>query len=178
MYWFAAWAGYLIHKDYLSLTLGIIIIILCLLLLAFLTFLIIKYRDAILPLVPIIILIAASGFTLCSFAGVEPFFSIKNNILFEPKIASVQNISVINIMHVGYALEVELKPYRAVEPEYLYIVELYEKNDFRDQTNVAWSEPEINVVKSKSVYFRISQTEYDAYREENISGLFKIRVIP
>lgn len=173
---FAFWAGYLIHKDYLGLSLGITIILLCIASLGVLILLITKYRDAILPLVPLIIFIAASGFTLCSFAGVEPFFSIKNDILFEPKIASVQSIGVTN--HGGYSLQVELKPYRAAQSEHLYRVELYEKNTFRDEATVIWYEPEINVVKPKLVYFSISEIEYSAYRDADISGIFKIRVTP
>ena len=75
-----------------------------------------------------------------------------------------------------YYLSVELKPTISALADTPYIVELYEKGRLRDSTTVCWNQPELNVLKTKEVYFPITKAEYDAYFGEYISHIFSIEV--
>ena len=76
----------------------------------------------------------------------------------------------------GYSLFVELKPTRYALAETVYEVELYEKSNLRSNTSVAWNQPEINVSSKKLVKFFVTEEEYTAYSEKNVSHIFAVKV--
>ncbi len=76
----------------------------------------------------------------------------------------------------GYSLFVELEPTRYALAETVYEVELYEKGNLRASTSIAWNQPEINVSSTKSVYFSITEEEYNAYYQKDVSHIFSVKV--
>ncbi|MFA5399240.1 MAG: hypothetical protein WC169_03395 [Dehalococcoidia bacterium] len=97
---------------------------------------------------------------------------------FSPQIATVSRMYASSICYpAAYCLYVELKPTSNVVPGKNYVVDLYEKGSFRDTTTVQWNQPEINVLKEKSITFQhLKQDEYNAYQGKDISHIFSINV--
>ncbi len=57
-----------------------------------------------------------------------------------------------------------------------YKVDLIEKRKIRATTTVRWSQLEINAKKIKEVHFPLSDIEFDAYLDQDVSLIFKIDV--
>jgi len=92
-------------------------------------------------------------------------------------IASVEDMGVWNgSFKYNYALVVELKPTNSAQPGTDYVVELYEKNHLRETTTIGWNQPEINVLATKLVEFPVTESEWEAYRWEDVSHVFSVQV--
>jgi hypothetical protein len=96
-------------------------------------------------------------------------------------IATVQN------MYVGwrlapipepslYCLFVDLKPTKNAIADTAYTANLYEKGKFRDSTSVVFNQPELNVLKTITIRFPLTEEEYDAYSGEDISHIFSVEI--
>ena len=93
------------------------------------------------------------------------------------KIAAVQGMWVSNwVWGYDYALCVELKPTGSASANKVYTVELSEKSRLRDSTTVRWNQPDINVLKAKTVYFSVTRSEFNAYLLEDVSHIFSVKV--
>ena len=129
----------------------------------------------------LIVLILITAIIL-AFVGVTPFCTAKDTIVnwfnhADGGIATVEHMWVSNIGFVyHYSLNIDLKPTTSALANQSYLVELYEKGLLRDTTTVKWNQPEINVSKSKTVYFGITGAEYDAYLFQELRHIFSVRV--
>lgn len=54
---------------------------------------------------------------------------------------------------------------------------LYEKGVKRHTREISWNASEINVKKEREVCFPISDDEYDAYKLEDVTHIFSIKVL-
>jgi hypothetical protein len=77
-------------------------------------------------------------------------------------IAEVEGMGVTITNELTPALVVELKPINA-QANTNYTVDLYDKGNFRDTTNITWNEPQINVSTILDAYFTLTGDEYSAY---------------
>jgi hypothetical protein len=92
-----------------------------------------------------------------------------------PQIATVESLTVSTHMATP-SLWVNLKPTSNAIANKKYIVDLYEKGVLRDTTFVQWNQPELNVSKTRFVYFNIKSEEYRAYYGEDVGHIFSVRV--
>ena len=94
-----------------------------------------------------------------------------------PQVATVRSLRASSICYpMAYCLYVTLKPTNNAIANKTYIVSLYEKGSLRASTIVQWNQPELNVLKEKSVTFPIKQGEHNAYFGEDISHIFSVKV--
>ena len=94
---------------------------------------------------------------------------------------SVAKITGIGLPMLGFNLQVGLAPTDHTRANTSYTVDLYEKGKFRATSHVTWSQPELNVNKTKSVTFPLSDQEWDAYHwsptsAPNLSKIFSAKV--
>jgi hypothetical protein len=76
----------------------------------------------------------------------------------------------------GNFLFVELKPTDSTLADKAYEVDLYENGNLRASTSIAWNQPEINVSSTKLVQFPITEEEYNAYYQKDVSHIFSAKV--
>ncbi len=74
-----------------------------------------------------------------------------------PNIAKVEGMSSS-----PFGLGVKLKPINA-KADTKYIVDLEEKGNLRERTNITWNQPQINVRATQTLFFGLTNVEYDAY---------------
>ena len=90
---------------------------------------------------------------------------------------SIAKVTAMHTAAVGDEMEVFLTPTESASPNKLYIVEVFEKGKLRYQTTVYWTQPEINILKSKIVYFPLNSSEHDTYwYADDVSHIFSIQV--
>lgn len=76
----------------------------------------------------------------------------------------------------GHVIVAKLKPTSNTIANEWYIVDLYEKGVLRESKSISWNQPELNVLKEKSVRFSSREQEFDAYFMEDISHIFSVDV--
>jgi hypothetical protein len=94
-----------------------------------------------------------------------------------PQVATVTSMEVGHgFKAYSYYLYVGLKPTGNAIADKTYVVSLYEKGSLRDGAVVQWNQPELNVLKEKSVHFPLSEQEWDAYFMEDVSHIFSVKI--
>ena len=81
----------------------------------------------------------------------------------------------------GSDLVASLSPTEHAKADTRYVVDLYEKGKLRTTSHVSWSQPELNVKRTKSVTFPLTGKEYDAYHWTPLGGgdlshIFSVKV--
>lgn len=180
---FIGWAGFLLYNDKVTTLEGAIIIAAGTAILLWNMAVLRKRRLGAGTIVSIFLVIALLGASVSAFAGVEPFSKAKDEVagffnkLNVTRIATVERIWVgHSVSATGFYVHVELKPNKSIRPYFQYNIKLYENGVFRDATKVFWSQPEINVQKSKTVSFPVSNAEGNAYQYEDISHIFSVEI--
>ena len=99
-------------------------------------------------------------------------------LISSPQIATVKGLWVSHLCPhpTPECLYVELKPTTNAVANKTYIVSIYEQGRITHGTVVQWNQPELNVLKEKTVHVPISEKECDAYSGEDISHIFTIKV--
>lgn len=92
-------------------------------------------------------------------------------------VATVERMWVSNwVWGYNYALCIDLKPTDSAVASKEYVVELYEKDHLRATTTVSWSQPQLNVSDTKTVYFSITREEFSAYSMRDVSHIFSVKI--
>jgi hypothetical protein len=60
-------------------------------------------------------------------------------------------------------LHTRLTPTDGTQANTIYVVDLYEKGNYRDSSTVQWNQPQLNVKEPADVYFSLNHDEYEAY---------------
>ncbi len=89
---------------------------------------------------------------------------------------SQENVATVKNIRGVTDLLVELHPTNHTVANKVYVVDLYEKENFRARTQVSWNQPEINVSSMKLVSFPLTWEEEEAYRFKDVSHIFSVKV--
>jgi len=89
---------------------------------------------------------------------------------------SQENVATVKSIRGVTDLLVELHPTNHTVANKVYVVDLYEKGNFRARTKVSWNQPEINVSSMKLVSFPLTWEEEKAYRFKDVSHIFSVKV--
>jgi hypothetical protein len=102
----------------------------------------------------------------------------ETNVQLSPPIATMQGIwvDIRTYYPQGFLLSVNLKPTSLAIADKEYAADLYEKGVFREREFVSWNQPELNVLKEQVISFHSNQQEHEAYRDEDISHIFSVKV--
>ena len=75
-----------------------------------------------------------------------------------------------------YKLAVDVTPNKKAIANTVYKVDLYEKGQLRNTTQIEWNPPEINVLGTKMVVFPITDEEFTAYQNKDVNHIFIVKV--
>lgn len=99
------------------------------------------------------------------------------DVQLSPPIATATDIwADFSVYPFRYFISVSLKPTSVAVADKEYAADLYEKGVFREQKFISWNQPELNVLKQQVILFCSNQQEFEAYRRENISHIFSVKV--
>ena len=80
-------------------------------------------------------------------------------------------------------LHIKLTPTNNAEANIVYVVDLYDKGNYRASTTVYWNQPQLNVKQPADVYFPLNHDEYEAYyqcwvltTDCYLNGIFSVSV--
>jgi len=111
-----------------------------------------------------------------AIAAVQDMWAeLTEKIPFFKPIATVEGMKLFRVS-TGFGLSVFLKPTNVAKADTSYTVNLYENGKFRANNLVAWHQPELDVLKTGIISFPLTEEEYNACQDKDISHIFSIEI--